>query len=204
MMQTYMRIFCIGISLALLITLGACTKNNSSTTGTPSTLNVPNEVPSSSGAVVSINSVAAPGYKLYINTEYGYSLEYPDFFTEMTRTDNASGPGNLNYGDMEWTMISSPNSIAFVKALYNSVKPDDSLDAQYQDLLQYSGITSEVKGDNWCAISGTDTISPYSNYNTKVIMSGHISYKIDFMYPADQKDFYQPMAQHVLNTVRIF
>ncbi|HWL24239.1 MAG TPA: hypothetical protein VNR38_10915 [Ureibacillus sp.] len=126
-------------------------------------------------------------YNTYDNARFGFSVQYPDSFIAGPEPDNGDGR-SFDNGEMEITAYAGFDVF------------EDSLQSNYQSAISdaVGPIAFQKTGDNWFAVSFFDANNNIV-YHKAILKKGIISTVI-LTYPASQKEKYDALVSHVVNT----
>lgn len=126
-------------------------------------------------------------YNGYQNERFGFYVQYPDSFIAGPEPDNGDGR-SFDNGEMEITAYAGFD-------IYQ-----DSLQTEYQYAISdaIGPIAFQKTGDNWFAVSFFDANNNIV-YHKTILKKGIVSTVI-LTYPASQKEKYDALVSHVVNT----
>ncbi|MBP3887590.1 MAG: hypothetical protein J6F30_08055, partial [Cellulosilyticum sp.] len=133
------------------------------------------------------NSIEQINYIAYTNDRFGFSIEYPEDFTEQTESDNGDG-------------IILKNSTQQAELIVSGrVRTDsDSIESQYQSELNlHNSIDYKLCKDNWFVLSW---IEGDTEYYRKVIVGRDLICSFEISYPTKDGDNYDKIIEHLLNS----
>jgi hypothetical protein len=118
-------------------------------------------------------------YATYANQGYGFSIDYPSFFTMTTSTS----AGEWHWGDNGKILAAcAPNDQG--RSLADTCKINAGR----------AGVTWHTAKDNWCISTGA---SGSRIFYDKVYLIGGNYCSIDFDYPESLKTYFDPIVSHV-------
>lgn len=129
-------------------------------------------------------------YKQYVNSRFNYSLDYPDSFIKTQQPANNDGVQMRNPTD---------HSTLDVYGSYRSVS---TLDGDYQNTL--NRITGKLgyhtKGGNWYVVTWE---KQGKLYYTKALYKNGKKAVFTLQFPAELKDEYSPILDHMEPTLKL-
>jgi hypothetical protein len=149
------------------------------------TANTPTPPAAQAGAAPTAAPAGAGGdlppvtYATYTNAGYGFTIDYPSFFTMTTSTS----AGEWHWGDNGKIIAAcAPNDQG--RSLADTCKINAGR----------AGVTWHTAKDNWCLSTG---VSGARIFYDKVYLIGGNYCSIDFDYPESLKTYYDPIVSHV-------
>jgi serine/threonine-protein kinase len=156
-------------------TTGSQTQTTAATTAASTTK--ANSTMATASAPTEASATTAAASLQYANERYGFSIDYPNTFTEQTKSDNGDG-----------IILSTKDGSAVLTVSGSNNALGDSAAAVYANMLtEHSNASEKAQKDNWAAISWVDGDNTF--YEKSVIGSGSINTFV-LQYPTSQKDVY--------------
>lgn len=129
-------------------------------------------------------------YKQYVNSRFNYSLDYPDSFVKTQQPANNDG-----------VQLRNPNDYATLD-VYGSYRSVSTLDGDYQSAL--NRITGKLgyhtKGGNWYVVTWE---KQGKLYYTKALYKNGKKAVFTLQFPAELKDEYSPILDHMEPTLKL-
>jgi len=130
-------------------------------------------------------------YKTYTNSRFGFTVEYPATFTEDTPPSNNDG---RKFYNEEATIIASGSHI-------NIIEENETIETYYNRKIESvsSPIAYQRLGDDWYVISYTEGDQIFY---LKSIIGDDIISNLSISYPANKKDYYDPMVTRIADNFK--
>src|ERR1035437_3149241 len=173
------------VSICALCTIfSGCGNNTAQTTQTTTesqtqsaSTTKANSTMATASAPTEASTTTAPASLQYANERYGFSIDYPDIFTKMGKSDNGDGA----------TLSTKDGSAILTVYGSNNVLGDSAATVYANMLTEHSNVSEKARKDNWAAISWVHADNTF--YEKSVIGSGSFNSFI-LQYPTSQKDIY--------------
>ncbi|TDB53146.1 MULTISPECIES: hypothetical protein [Bacillaceae] len=132
----------------------------------------------------------SPGYTEYVNSRYGFSIQYPSEFE--TQPPPTNGDGAVFYSDEV--------KITAYAGHTNIIQPNETVMTYYdEELNQISNIAYKRQKDNWYVISYVENgMIVYK----KFFFGDVVSNTFIITYPAEKKAEYDALVNHVVKTFK--
>lgn len=128
-------------------------------------------------------------YKKYINNRYGFSIDYPDFLTKVSYSENGDGIHLTNKNEDVILGVSGRNNVLY-----------DTVESEYKETLRrYSNITYKKVFKNGFVVSGIENGNIF--YINEVIGEGAInSFYIE--YPRSREKEFDSIVKRIYKSFK--